>query len=74
MNRGKRVYDFVSQEASLLEEEHERALLSGSRIPQFSLSETAIVPELEPVEVMRPVLNVVLIAMMLEEKLLITPE
>jgi len=63
-----------SQEASLFPQKHEGALLSGRGIPERSLSESAGVPELEPVEVVGAMPDVILVTVMLEEKLLVTPQ
>ena len=63
-----------SQEACLFPQKHEWALLGGRRISERSLSEHAGVPELEPFVVVRAMLDVVLVSVMLEEKLLVTPK
>ena len=41
---------------------------------KLSLSESTVVPELEPVEVPWAVLDIILIPMVLEEEHLVTPE
>ena len=64
----------VSEEASFFPQVQEWALLGGRRISQRRLREATIVPELQPVEVVRAHLYVIFVAMMLEEQLLVTPE
>ena len=49
-------------------------MLHGCRILQRSIVDGAKGPELEPVEVLRPDLDVILHAVRLEEELLVTPE
>ena len=63
-----------SQKASLFPQKHEWALLSRRRVSERRFSESASVPELEPLEVVGSHLDVVLVTMMLEEKLLVAPE
>lgn len=63
-----------SQKASLFPQKHEWALLSRCWIPERRLSEPASVPELEPLEVVGSVPDVIVVAMVLEEKLLVAPE
>jgi len=63
-----------SDKTSLFEQEHEWALLNGCGVDERSLSEPAVIPELEPLEVMRSLLDVILVSAMLEEKLLVTEE
>ena len=84
MNRGRKLphgacdarsaLQNVSQEASLFKQEHKWTLLSGCWVPKWCLSEPSVVPELEPLEVVRSLLDVVLVAMMLEVKLLVTEQ
>ena len=63
-----------SQKTGLLPQKHEWALLGGRGISQRALREPAIVPELEPLEVVRAMPDIVIVTVMLEEELLVTPE
>jgi len=63
-----------SNESGLIEQEEEWALLSGSWVLEGSVVVLAVVPELEPVEVVGTSLDVIIHAAMLEEKVLVTPE
>ena len=64
----------VSQHSCFLEQEHEGALLRRCWVSKWSLSEPASVPKLEPFEIVWPMSDVILVAVMLEEKLLVTEE
>ena len=46
----------------------------GSRVRKLGRVEMAAVPELEPVEVVRSHLDIIIHSAMLEEKLLVAPE
>lgn len=48
--------------------------MKGGGVDESSFGESAELPELEPIEVVRTLLDVVFIAMMLEVKHLVTPE
>lgn len=48
--------------------------MKGGGVGESSFGESAELPELEPIEVVRALLDVVLITMMLEVKHLITPK
>ena len=63
-----------SDHTCIVPEEHEGTLLHGCGSVELRLSESTVVPELEPVEVPWAVLDVIFIPMVLEEKHLVTPE
>ena len=63
-----------SCEAGLLVQEHEGALLKRSRLLERSLSEFTVIPELKPLKVVGSLLDIVLISVVLEEELLVTPQ
>lgn len=63
-----------SDQASFFKQEHEWARLDRGWVLQRSLSELAVVPELEPFEVVGPLANVVLVAVVLEVELLVAPQ
>ena len=62
-----------SQEAGLFKQENEWAFLSGCGILKRRLRVETAVPELKPLVVVGAVEQVVLVAMLLEEKLLVSP-
>ena len=64
----------VSCEASFLIQKEEGAFLEGSGANETSLAVLAEAPVLQPVVVDGALLDVVLVAAVLEEKLLVTPE
>ena len=63
-----------SQKASFLEQEQEWADLGRGGVSERSLGEPSIIPELKPLEVVRSVSDIILVTMVLEVKLLVTPE
>ena len=64
----------LSDEAGLLVQEHEGALLKRSRLLERSLSEFTVIPELKPLKVVGSLLDIVLVSVVLEEELLVTPQ
>lgn len=62
-----------SDESGLLEQEEEWAFLLGGWVGELGVKELAFVPELEPVEIVRAHLNVVVHAAVIEEELLVAP-
>ena len=63
-----------SCEAGLLVQEHEGALLKRSRLLERGLSEFTVIPELKPLKVVGSLLDIVLVSVVLEEELLVTPQ
>jgi len=64
----------LSDKTSILEKEHEWTSLHRGRVLQGLLSEPTEFPELKPFEVVRALLDIILIPVMLEEEHLITPK
>ena len=62
-----------SHESGSFEQEEEWAFLLGCWVEELGVKELAQVPELEPVEIVRAHLNVVVHAAMIEEELLVAP-
>ena len=62
-----------SREAGLFEKEEEGALLKRCRVLEGAGGVLTVLPFLEPFGILRAVLNVVLVAVRLEEKLLVAP-
>jgi len=63
-----------SQETGFFKQENKWAHLLGCWVLKRRLRETPTVPELEPFEVVRTLFDVILVAMLLEEKILVTPK
>ena len=57
----------------MLPEEQEGALLHRGGVFELRLSEPTVVPEVEPLEVVRPELDIILVPMVLEEEHLVAP-
>lgn len=69
--RSHRFLSGRSDQVGLLEEEREGASDHGSRVVQRLFVETAVIPELQPVEVVGSNLNIVLHACVLEVQLVV---
>lgn len=63
-----------SDESRVLPQEHERAPLHRRWVDQFRLREPSIIPELEPVKVVRAESDIVFVSVVLEEKHFVAPE
>jgi len=70
----RQVFQFCSRKACLLEQEEEGALLLGCGRLQRSFFKLTTIPELKPFEIVRAIVEVILVSARLEEEVFISPE
>jgi len=67
-------FQFCSRKACLLEQEEEGAFLLGCGILQRCFFKLTAIPELKPFEIVRAIVEVILVSARLEEEIFIRPE